>query len=46
MARILVKKAAKRTSDLEEFYTILAKELPAAEQRDAFRHAVGKSAWR
>ncbi len=46
MARILVKKAAKRTSDLKEFYTILAKELPAEEQRDAFRNAVGKSAWR
>jgi serine/threonine-protein kinase len=46
MARILVKKAAKRTSDLEEFYKILAKELPTEEQRNAFRKAVDKSPWR
>ncbi|MFQ6022540.1 MAG: serine/threonine protein kinase [Acidiferrobacterales bacterium] len=44
MAKILVKKAASKTSDLDEFCRILAEELPDEEQKSAFRNAVRKNA--
>ena len=44
MAKILVKKAARRTSDLDEFCRILAKELPDEAQQNAFRTALMRKA--
>ena len=43
MAKILVKKAARNTSVLEEFCAILAEELPNEKQKRAFRRAIEKA---
>lgn len=44
VAKILVKKAARTASDLEEFYDLLAAELPDERKKDAFRRALQKHA--
>ncbi|MFQ5937899.1 MAG: serine/threonine-protein kinase [Acidiferrobacterales bacterium] len=44
MAKILVKKAARRTKDLEDFCRTLERELPDDKQRRAFRRALEKGA--
>ncbi len=43
MAKILVKKAARSTADLEEFCRILSEELPNEKQKRAFRRAIEKA---
>lgn len=42
MAKILVKKAARETSDVNEFCRILSEELPNEKQKRAFRRAIEK----
>ncbi len=44
MAKVLVKKAARRTSDLDEFCRILAEELPDEQRRNAFTSAIKRRA--
>lgn len=43
IAKILVKKVAKKTGDLQEFYRLLAEALPTQEERRRFLREVGAS---
>lgn len=43
LARVLVKRAAKQTTDHEEFYQLLAHELSSHEEQNAFLSAVRKA---
>lgn len=43
LAKVLVRRAAQRTSEREELYRLLASELSSSEEKDAFLKAVRKS---
>lgn len=43
LARVLVKRAAKQTTDHEEFYQLLARELSSPEEQNAFLSALRKA---
>jgi eukaryotic-like serine/threonine-protein kinase len=42
LAKVLVRRAAQRTSAREELYRLLASELSSTEEKDAFLNAVRK----